>query len=154
MNCIPALLAGVRNIYISTPFKKNEINPAVIYAAKKCKVKTIYKIGGAQAAAFFAYGTETIKKVDKIVGPGGNQYVMLAKKKFLEMLELTWWLALQEVTIVADSSTNPKWIASDLLAQAEHDKFSQSILISNSEKVIKDVNTNIKLLLKKLPKKR
>ena len=153
MNCIPALLAGVRNIYISTPFKKNEINPAVIYAAKKCKVKTIYKIGGAQAIAAFAYGTETIKKVDKIVGPG-NQYVMLAKKEVFGDVGIDMVAGPSEVTIVADSSTNPKWIASDLLAQAEHDKFSQSILISNSEKVIKDVNTNIKLLLKKLPKKR
>ncbi len=153
MNCIPALLAGVRNIYISTPFKKNEINPAVIYAAKKCKVKTIYKIGGAQAIAAFAYGTETIKKVDKIVGPG-NQYVMLAKKEVFGDVGIDMVAGPSEVTIVADSSTNPKWIASDLLAQAEHDKFSQSILISNSEKVIKDVNTNIKLLLKKLPKKK
>ena len=87
MNCIPAIVAGSKEIYIATPAMDNNYNPAVIYAAQKCKVKEIYKIGGAQAIAAMAHGTQTIKKVDKIVGPG-NTYVALAKKLFSEMLGL------------------------------------------------------------------
>ena len=90
MNCIPAMVAGVKNIFLTTPCLGLKINPAVIYAAKKCGVKNIYKTGGAHSIAALAYGTRTFQKVDKIVGPG-NAFVAMQKKKYLEMLVLIWW---------------------------------------------------------------
>ena len=152
MNCIPAMIAGVKEIYMTTPALNKDYNPAVLYAAKKCKVKKIYKIGGAQAIAALAYGTKTIKKVDKIVGPG-NEYVALAKKEVFGDVGIDLIAGPSEVTIVSDETSNPEWIAADLIAQAEHDKYAQSILISNNKKTILDVNFYLKKQLMKLPKK-
>ena len=152
MNCIPALIAGVKEIYMTTPALNQKYNSAVLYAAKKCKIKNIYKIGGAQAIAALAFGTKSIKKVDKIVGPG-NEYVALAKKEVYGEVGIDSIAGPSEVTIVSDQSSNPEWIAADLIAQAEHDKYAQSILISNNKKCIKDVNVHLKKQLKKLPKK-
>jgi len=121
MNCIPAIVAGVKNIYMTTPAMGGSYNPAVIYAAKKCKVKEIYKIGGAQAIAAMAYGTKTISKVDKIVGPG-NSYVAGAKKQVFGDVGIDMVAGPSEVTIVADKWSKPDWIAADLIAQAEHDE--------------------------------
>ena len=90
MNCIPAIVAGVKNIYLTTPSLGSKINPAIIYAAKKCGVKTIYKTGGAHSIAALAYGTQTFKKVDKIVGPGNAYLLLMLKKKYSEMLVLIW----------------------------------------------------------------
>ena len=152
MNCIPAIVAGVKNIYLTTPSLGARINPAVIYAAKKCGVKTIYKTGGAHSIAAFAYGTRTFKKVDKIVGPG-NAYVANAKKEVFGDVGIDMVAGPSEVTIVADKFADPNWIAADLIAQAEHDVFAQSILITNNQNLIKSVNRCIREQLNKLPKK-
>jgi len=152
MNCIPAIVAGVKNIYLTTPSLGTSINPAIIYAAKKCGVKTIYKTGGAHSIAAFAYGTRTFKKVDKIVGPG-NAFVANAKKEVFGDVGIDMVAGPSEVTIVADKFANPNWIAADLIAQAEHDIFAQSILITNNQNLIKSVNKCIREQLNRLPKK-
>ena len=152
MNCIPALVAGVKEIYMTTPSMNKFYNPAVIYAAQKCKVKEIYKIGGAQAIAAMAYGTRTIQKVDKIVGPG-NSFVANAKKQVFGDVGIDMIAGPSEVTIVADKSSRPDWIAADLIAQAEHDETSQSIVITDDIKIIKKINYFLSQQLKNLPKK-
>ena len=153
MNCIPAIVAGVKNIYLTTPVIGSKINPAIIYAAKKCGVKEIYKIGGAHSIAALTYGTKTFKKVDKIVGPG-NTYVASAKKEVFGEVGIDMVAGPSEVSIIADKFSNPNWIASDLIAQAEHDVFAQSILITNSKDLIKSVNSCLKSQLHNLPKKK
>ena len=152
MNCIPALVAGVKEIYMTTPAMNKFYNPAVIYAAQKCNVKEIYKIGGAQAIAAMAYGTKTIQKVDKIVGPG-NSFVANAKKQVFGEVGIDMIAGPSEVTIVADKSSKPDWIAADLIAQAEHDETSQSIVLANDIKIIKKINYFLLQQLKTLPKK-
>ena len=153
MNCIPAMVAGVKNIYLTTPAFGTKVNPAIVYAAKKCGVKEIYKTGGAQSIAGFTYGTKTFTKVDKIVGPG-NAFVAAAKKEVYGDVGIDMVAGPSEVTIVADKYSNPAWIASDLIAQAEHDMFAQSILISNSKDLISSVNLKLKEQLHNLPKKK
>jgi len=153
MNCIPAMIAGVKNIYMTTPTINKKYNAAVLYAAKKCKVKEIYKVGGAQAIAALAYGTNIIKKVNKIVGPG-NTFVATAKKEVFGDVGIDMIAGPSEVTVVADKYSNPEWVAADLIAQAEHDNFAQSILICNNEKIISQVNFYINQQLKNLPKKK
>jgi len=153
MNCIPALVAGVKEIYMTTPSMSQSYNPAVIYAAQKCRVKEIYKIGGAQAIAAMAYGTETIQKVDKIVGPG-NAFVATAKKQLFGEVGIDMIAGPSEVTIVADKWSKPDWIAADLIAQAEHDENSQAIVLANDIKIIKQVNYFLSQQLKNLPKKK
>ncbi len=152
MNCIPALVAGVKNIYLTTPALDSKVNSAIIYAAKKCNVKEIYKTGGAHSIAALAYGTKTFKKVDKIVGPG-NAFVAAAKKEVFGDVGIDMVAGPSEVSIVADKSSNPDWLASDLIAQAEHDIFAQSILITSCKDLIKSVNKSIKSQLSFLPKK-
>ena len=152
MNCIPAIVAGVKNIYLTTPALGVSVNPAIIYAAKKCGVKEIYKAGGAHSIAALTYGTKVFKKVNKIVGPG-NAFVAAAKKEVFGEVGIDMVAGPSEVSIVADKNSNPDWIASDLIAQAEHDIFSQSILITNSKDLINTVNLSLKLQLKNLPKK-
>ena len=152
MNCIPAKVAGVKNIYLTTPALGSNVNPAIIYAAKKCGVKEIYKTGGAHSIAALTYGTKTFKKVDKIVGPG-NAFVASAKKEVFGEVGIDMVAGPSEVSIIADKFSNPDWIASDLIAQAEHDIFAQSILITNSKELIKSVNLCIKKQLINLPKK-
>jgi len=153
MNCIPAIVAGVKNIYMATPSMGTNYNPAVIYAAKKCKVKEIYKIGGAQAIAAMTYGTKIVSKVDKIVGPG-NAYVAAAKKQVFGDVGIDMIAGPSEVTIVADKWSKPDWIAADLIAQAEHDENSQSIIISDDIKIINRINYFLIEQLKTLPKKK
>jgi len=152
MNCIPAIVAGVKNIYLTTPSLGTSINPAIIYAAKKCGIKTIYKTGGAHSIAALAYGTKTFEKVDKIVGPG-NTFVANAKKEVFGDVGIDMVAGPSEVTIVADKYANPNWIAADLIAQAEHDIYAQSILITSNQNLIKSVNECLKKQLNKLPKK-
>jgi histidinol dehydrogenase len=152
MNCIPALVAGVKNIYLTTPTLNSEIKPALIYAAKKCGVKEIYKTGGAHSIAALAYGTKTFKKVDKIVGPG-NTFVAAAKKEVFGDVGIDMVAGPSEVSILADKYANANWIAADLIAQAEHDVFAQSILITNNKNLIINVNKCLKQQLNKLPKK-
>ena len=153
MNCIPAIVAGVKNIYLSTPSLDSEINPAVVYAAKKCGVKKIYKTGGAQTIAALAYGTKKFEKVDKIVGPG-NAFVACAKKEVFGDVGIDMIAGPSEVSIVADKSADPNLVAADLIAQAEHDVNAQSILITNNKNLIRLVNLSLKQQLLKLPKKK
>tara|TARA_X000001036_G_scaffold402137_1_gene407724 strand:+ start:5519 stop:6817 length:1299 start_codon:yes stop_codon:yes gene_type:complete len=152
MNCIPAVVAGVKNIYLTTPALGSKINPAIVYAAKKCGVKKIYKTGGAHSIAAFTYGTKNFVKVDKIVGPG-NAFVASAKKEVFGDVGIDMVAGPSEVSIVADKFSDPDLVAADLIAQAEHDIYAQSILITDHEKLIKLVNTSLKKQLKKLPKK-
>ena len=153
MNCIPALVAGVKNIFLTTPVLGTRVNPAIIYAAKKCGVKKIYKTGGAHSIAALTYGTKTFQKVDKIVGPG-NAFVASAKKEVFGDVGIDMVAGPSEVSIVADKNSNPDWIASDLIAQAEHDVYAQSILITNNKNFIKLVNARLKVQLASLPKKK
>ena len=136
MNAIPAIVAGVKRLIMINPGFKGKQNPAVLYAARKCKIKEIYSIGGPSAVAAAAYGTKKIKKVDKIVGPG-NAYVAAAKKEVFGDVGIEGMTAgPSEVTIVCDKYSNPEWVASDLIGQAEHDNLAQCILISKDKKFI------------------
>ena len=153
MNCIPAIVAGVKNIYLTTPALDAKINPAIVYAAKKCGVKKIYKTGGAHTIAALAYGTKKFVKVDKIVGPG-NAYVACAKKEVFGDVGIDMVAGPSEVSIVADKFADPDLVAADLIAQAEHDVNAQSILITNNKNLIRLVNLTLKKQLIKLPKKK
>ena len=154
MNAIPALVAGVKRIVMINPPKKGKQNPAVLYAAKKCKIKEIYSIGGASAIAGAAYGTKKSNKVDKIIGPG-NSYVAAAKKEVFGEVGIEGMFAgPSEVTIVCDKYSNPEWVASDLIAQAEHDSFAQCILISKDKNILTKVNEEINDQLKNLPREK
>ena len=152
MNCIPAIVAGVKEIYLATPSLDSNINPAVVYAAKKCGVKKIYKTGGAHTIAALAYGTKNFQRVDKIVGPG-NAYVASAKKEVFGEVGIDMIAGPSEVSVIADKYADPELVASDLIAQAEHDIFAQSILITDNKKLINLVNLSLKKQLSKLPKK-
>ena len=152
MNCIPAIVAGVKNIYLATPSLDAKINPAIVYAAKKCGVKKIYKTGGAHTIAALAYGTKIFEKVDKIVGPG-NTFVACAKKEVFGDVGIDMVAGPSEVSIVADKTADPDLVAADLIAQAEHDIYAQSILITDNENLISLVNLSLKRQLKQLPKK-
>jgi len=153
MNAIPAIVAGVKRIIMINPGFKGKQNPAVLYAARKCKIKEIYSIGGPSAIAAAAYGTKKIDKVNKIVGPG-NAYVAAAKKEVFGDVGIEGMTAgPSEVTIVCDKFSNPKWVASDLIGQAEHDSLAQCILISKDKHLIKKVKTEITKQLKEIPRK-
>ena len=143
MNIIPALVAGVTHITMTTPVLKNgKINPATLVAADICGVKEILKIGGAQAIGALAYGTETIKKVDKIVGPG-NIYVALAKKKVYGQVNIDSIAGPSEILILADETANAKYIAADMLSQAEHDVLASSVLVTTDVKLVEIVKQEL-----------
>ena len=150
MNAIPAIVAGVKRIVMINPVYRGKQNPAVLYAAKKCKIKEIYSIGGPSAIAAISYGTKKIKKVDKIVGPG-NSYVSAAKKEVFGDVGIEGMTAgPSEVTIVCDKFSNPEWVASDLIGQAEHDNLAQCILISKDKDLLVKVKSEIKKQLKEI----
>ena len=152
MNAIPAIVAGVKRIVMINPGYKGKQNPAVLYAAKKCKINEIYSIGGPSAIAAVSYGTKKIKKVDKIVGPG-NAYVAAAKKEVFGDVGIEGMTAgPSEVTIVCDKHSNPEWVASDLIGQAEHDDLAQCILISKDKNLLNKVKTEIIKQLKEIPR--
>ena len=152
MNAIPAIVAGVKRIVMINPGYKGKQNPAVLYAAKKCKIKEIYSIGGPSAIAAVSYGTKKIKKVDKIVGPG-NAYVAAAKKEVFGDVGIEGMTAgPSEVTIVCDKHSNPEWVASDLIGQAEHDDLAQCVLISKDKNLLNKVKTEIIKQLKEIPR--
>jgi len=153
MNAIPAKIAGVRRIVMVNPCKNGKQSPGVLYAAKKCGIKEIYSIGGAQSIAALAFGTKNIKKVDKIVGPG-NIYVATAKKKVFGEVGIDMIAGPSEITIVADRYANPEWVAADLIGQAEHDVNSQCILITKDIKLILKVKKFINKQLNMLPRKK
>ena len=152
MNAIPAIVAGTKKVVMANPGNKGKHNPGVLYAAKKCGIKEIYSIGGAQAVAALAYGTKKIKKVNKIVGPG-NLYVATAKKEVFGDVGIDMIAGPSEITVVGDKFSNPDWIASDLIAQAEHDELSQSILISKDKNLINKVQKSVSNQIIRLPRK-
>ena len=152
MNAIPAIVAGVKRIVMINPGYKGKQNPAVLYAAQKCKIKEIYSIGGPSAIAAVAYGTKKIQRVNKIVGPG-NSYVAAAKKEVFGDVGIEGMTAgPSEVTIVCDKFSNPEWVASDLIAQAEHDDLAQCILISKDKQIIQKVKSEIIRQLNNIPR--
>ena len=152
MNAIPAIVAGVKRIVMINPGHKGKQNPAVLYAAKKCKINEIYSIGGPSAISAVTYGTKKISKVNKIVGPG-NIYVAAAKKEVFGDVGVEGMIAgPSEITIVGDNYSKPDWIASDLIGQAEHDELAQCILISKSRELIDKVKVEIFKQLKKIPR--
>tara|TARA_Y100001970_G_scaffold222445_1_gene273578 strand:- start:217 stop:1500 length:1284 start_codon:yes stop_codon:yes gene_type:complete len=152
MNAIPAIVAGVKRIVMINPSFKGKQNPAVLYAARKCKIKEIYSIGGPSAIAAVAYGTKKIEKVNKIVGPG-NVFVAQAKREVFGDVGIEAMTAgPSEILIISDKFSNPEWVASDLIGQAEHDTLSQCILISKDKKLIKKVKIEISKQLKEIPR--
>ncbi|HKN19059.1 MAG TPA: histidinol dehydrogenase, partial [Dissulfurispiraceae bacterium] len=138
MNVIPALVAGVNEIALCVPTPGGEINPYIMAAIELLGVREVYRIGGAQAIGAMAYGTKTINKVDKIVGPG-NIYVALAKKMVFGEVAIDMIAGPSEILIIADATANPVFIAADMISQAEHDELASSILITDSERLIIEV---------------
>ncbi|MGR8824493.1 histidinol dehydrogenase [Leuconostoc mesenteroides] len=151
MNAIPAKIAGVENIIMVTPPQKNGLNQAVLAAAKIAGVDRIYQVGGAQAIAALAYGTESIPQVDKITGPG-NAYVATAKRDVYGQVDIDMIAGPSEIGILADDSASAKDVAADLLSQAEHDVNARAILITNSEKLATAVSKEVEDQLKVLPR--
>lgn len=152
MNAIPAKIAGVKEIIMVTPPSKNGINPYVLAAAKIAGVDKIYRVGGAQAIAALAYGTKTIPKVDKIVGPG-NIYVSTAKRLVYGTVDIDMIAGPSEILIINDGTGEPSWIAADLLSQAEHDELASSILLTTSEKMARAVSKEVSIQIKGLKRK-
>lgn len=153
MNVIPAQVAGVEEIVLASPAGKDgQIDNSVLAAAYLLGIKEVYSVGGAQAVGALAYGTESIKKVDKIVGPG-NIYVTLAKKEVFGVVGIDKMAGPSDVCIIADDSANPRFIAADMLAQAEHDTLASAILITESRELAKKVKTQLALQYKELPRK-
>ncbi len=151
MNAIPAAVAGVERIVIVVPASGGVINPLVLVAADLAGVSEIYRVGGAQAIAALAYGTETIRPVAKIVGPG-NAYVAAAKRQVFGTVGIDMIAGPSEVLVVADRDNNPDWIAADLLAQAEHDASAQSILLTDDPGFARSVEAAVEQQLKSLPR--
>jgi histidinol dehydrogenase len=152
MNALPAKVAGVERLVITVPAPDGEVAPLVLVAAKLAGIDEIYPIGGAQAVAVLAYGTETISPVDKIVGPG-NAYVAEVKRQVFGRVGIDMIAGPSEVVVVADGDNNPAWIAADLLSQAEHDEMAQAILITDSETLASDVEEEVRRQLEHLPKR-
>jgi len=151
MNAIPAKVAGVERLVMVVPTPDNKMNPLVLAAARIAGVDEIYRIGGAQAIAALAYGTETIAPVDKIVGPG-NAFVAAAKRRVFGQVGIDMIAGPSEILVVADGSNDPSWVAADLLSQAEHDPVAQSILITDDAKFADQVQVAIDAHLEKLPR--
>lgn len=151
MNCVPAKIAGCSEIVMVTPAKAGKVKPAILAAARVAGVDRIFKIGGAQAVAALAYGTESVPKVDKIVGPG-NAFVAEAKKQVFGTVDIDMIAGPSEILVVADGTNNPSHIAADLLSQAEHDKMATAVLITDSEKFANDVSAQLEKQIPLLPR--
>ena len=153
MNVVPAKIAGVKNIVMTTPpdKKTGKVKAEILAAAKIAGVDKIYKVGGAQAVAALAYGTETIPAVCKIVGPG-NIFVAIAKKEVFGKVGIDMIAGPSEILILADNSANPDFLAADLLSQAEHDKLASAILVTDSEKIANDTAAALEKRLENLPR--
>lgn len=150
MDSIPAKIAGCGEVVIVTPpNKEGKVNPVILAAAKIAGVDKVFKVGGAQAIAALAYGTETVPKVDKIVGPG-NAFVAEAKKQVFGKVSIDMIAGPSEILIVADGTCNPKYVACDMLSQAEHDKLASAVLITDSEALAKEVQAEIEKQVEKL----
>lgn len=153
MNVIPAKCAGVEEIVMVTPpGKDGKVNPGTLVAAAIGGVKTIYKAGGAQAIAALAFGTESVPKVDKIVGPG-NIFVALAKKAVFGFVSIDSIAGPSEILVLADETANPRYVAADLLSQAEHDELASAILVTTSMELAKKVSDEADAFVKQLSRK-
>jgi histidinol dehydrogenase len=153
MNVIPAKVAGVSNIIMTTPCGKDgKVYPSTLVAAKEAGVDAIYKVGGAQAIAALAFGTESIPKVDKIVGPG-NIYVALAKKAVFGYVSIDSIAGPSEIMVLADETANPRFVAADLLSQAEHDEMASAILVTTSEALAEQVSVEVDKFVATLSRK-
>ncbi|AIS52997.1 histidinol dehydrogenase HisD [Thermoanaerobacter kivui] len=152
MNGIPAKVAGVERIVMVSPASKKGINPYVLVAADRIGINEIYKVGGAQAVAALAFGTESIPKVDKIVGPG-NIFVAMAKRALYGHVDIDMVAGPSEVLVIADETANPKYVAADLLSQAEHDVMASSILVTTSLEVAQQVKIEIERQMEYLERK-
>lgn len=153
MNIVPAKVAGVDKIIMTTPpDREGKVNPGTLVAAKEAGADIIYKVGGAQAIAAMAYGTETIPKVDKIVGPG-NIYVALAKKAVYGHVSIDSIAGPSEILVLADETANPRYVAADLLSQAEHDEMASAILVTTSRELAENVSAQIDKFLEELSRK-
>ena len=153
MNVIPAKVAGVSNIIMTTPCGKDgKVYPSTLVAAKEAGVDAIYKVGGAQAIAALAFGTESIPKVDKIVGPG-NIYVALAKKAVFGYVSIDSIAGPSEIMVLADETANPRFVAADLLSQAEHDEMASAILVTTSETLAERVSVEVDKFVETLSRK-
>jgi len=153
MNAIPARVAGVEEIIMVSPTPDGEINPYVLAAAHIAGVDRIFRIGGAQAVAALAYGTDTVPQVDKIVGPG-NIYVALAKKLVFGVVDIDMIAGPSEILIIADQTADPDFIAADMLSQAEHDELAWSVLVTTSRSLMQDVQKSIEEQLQTLPRRK
>ena len=152
MDSIPAKIAGCKEICIATPPSANgKINPVILAAAKIAGVDRIFKMGGAQAIAALAYGTQSVPKVDKIVGPG-NAFVAEAKRQVFGKVSIDMIAGPSEILVIADGKSNPAYVAADLLSQAEHDKMASAVLVTDSEELALQVQTEIEKQLSKLPR--
>ena len=151
MNAVPAKVAGVERLVMAVPTPDGIVNPLVLAAARLAGVDEVYRVGGAQAVAALAYGTETIAPVAKIVGPG-NAYVAAAKRRVFGQVGIDMIAGPSEVLILADASANPEWVAADLLAQAEHDTAAQSVLITDSVELAEAVERAVERQLPELPR--
>lgn len=150
MNILPAKVAGVEEIIMVTPpGKDGKVNPNTLVAAKEAGADKVYKVGGAQAIAALAYGTESIPKVDKIVGPG-NIYVALAKKTVYGHVSIDSIAGPSEILVVADETANPRYVAADLLSQAEHDELASAILVTTSEELAEKVSAQVEVFVEEL----
>mgnify|MGYP000231785522 CR=1 FL=1 len=153
MNVLPAIVAGVDRIVMCTPpGKDGKVYPSTLVAAKEAGVDEIYKVGGAQAIAAMAFGTESVPKVDKIVGPG-NIYVALAKKAVFGYVSIDSIAGPSEILVLADETANPRYVAADLLSQAEHDEMASAILITTSQKLAEEVSAEIDQFVAELSRK-
>ena len=151
MNCVPAKIAGCSEIVMVTPAKEGKIKPVILAAASIAGVDRIFKIGGAQAVAALAYGTESVPKVDKIVGPG-NAFVAEAKKQVFGTVDIDMIAGPSEILVVADGTNNPAHIAADLLSQAEHDKMATAVLITDCEDFANKVSEELEKQIPQLPR--
>ena len=153
MNAIPAQIAGVQDIVLVTPPRPDgTVSPEALMAAELAEVTEVFKIGGAQAVAALAYGTETVPQVDKIVGPGGV-FVATAKRKVFGRVAIDMIAGPSEILVLADGKSNPKWVAADLLSQAEHDVLSSAVLVTDSRELAISVQAEVEAQLEALPRK-
>ena len=153
MNVVPAQIAGVQDIVLVTPPRPDgTVSPEALMAAELAEVTEVFKIGGAQAVAALAYGTETVPRVDKIVGPGGV-FVATAKRKVFGRVAIDMIAGPSEILVLADGKSNPKWVAADLLSQAEHDVLSSAVLVTDSRELAVSVQAEVEAQLESLPRK-
>lgn len=151
MNSVPAKIAGVKEIVMTTPARNGKINPVILAAAKVAGVDRIFKVGGAQAIAALAHGTESIPKVDKIVGPG-NAFVAEAKKQVFGLVDIDMIAGPSEILVIADGTCSAKTVAADMLSQAEHDKLASAVLVTDSRELAEEVAKQLEAQLSILPR--